>query len=96
MGRYVKPLNGETIEKENLTHNLEKRKQENFAVGNAGDGVLIVVDNKIVSQADFQTINPGDIESVHVYKDDKEVTKYSSENYDGVIVITLKKNCKIN
>jgi serpin B len=91
IGRYVKPANGEEIEKENLTYNLEKRKQEKFAVGNSGNGVLIVLDNKIVSQAEFQTINPDDIESMYVYKDNKEVSKYSSKNYDGVIIVTLKK-----
>ncbi len=91
IGRFVKPANGEEIEKENLTHNLEYRKQEKFAAGNVGNGVLIVLDNKIVSQAEFQTINPDDIESMNVYNDGKEVSKYSSKNYDGVIVVTLKK-----
>jgi len=91
MGRYVKPLNGVEIEKENMTHNLEKRKQEKFGVGNAGNGVLLVVDNIIVSQTEFQTINPEDIESMDVYKDKEEVAKYSSKDYDGVIIITLKK-----
>lgn len=91
MGRYVKPLNGVEIEKENMTHNLEKRKQEKFGVGNAGNGVLLVVDNKIVSQTEFQAINPEDIESMNVYKDKEKVAKYSSKDYDGVIIITLTK-----
>jgi soluble P-type ATPase len=91
MGRYVKPTNGEKIEKESLMHNLDKRKQAKFAVGNAGNGVLIVLDKKIVSQAEFQTINPDDIESMNVYKDNKEVAKYTTKNYNGVIVFTLKK-----
>ncbi|MCX2839843.1 helix-turn-helix domain-containing protein [Salinimicrobium sp. MT39] len=96
MGRYVKPVNGEEIEKEIVAHNLEKRKQEKLEVGNAGDGVLLVVNNKIVSSSDFQAINQDDIESVHVYKDKKEVAKYSSKNYEGVVVITLKKELQDN
>lgn len=91
MGRYVKPTHGETIEKESLTYNLEKRKKEKFAIGGKGTGVLLVLDKKIISQAEFQALNPGDIESLNVYKDKEEVAKYSSENYDGVVVITLKK-----
>ena len=91
MGRYFKPAEGEMIAEENLLDNLEKRKQERFAVGNAGNGVLFVVDKKIFSQADFQTINPEDIESVNIYKDKEEIAKYSSKNYDGVVVVTLKK-----
>lgn len=91
MGRYVKPVNGEKIEKENLMHNLEKREQGKFAVGNAGNGVLLVIDKKIVSQAEFKAINPDDIESINVYKNNEEVAKYSSKNYDGVVVIKLKK-----
>ena len=91
IGRYVKPGNGEEIEKDNLTHNLEKRKQEKFEVGNAGDEILYVVDNKRVTQAEFRAINADDIESVNVYKDKKEISKYSSKNYGGVIVVTLKK-----
>ena len=91
MGRYIKPVNGEKIEKENLMHNLEKRKLEKFAVGNARNGVLFVLDKKIISQAEFQNINPDNIKSLNVYKDNEKIAKYSSKNYDGVIVITLKK-----
>lgn len=91
MGRYVKPTNGEKIEKERLSHNLDKRKQEKFGVGKAGNGVLLVLDNKIISQDEFLTINPNDIESMNVYMDNKEVAKYSTKNYDGVVVFKLKK-----
>ena len=91
MGRYFKPTKGEMIAKERLLDNLDKRKQEKFAIGNAGNGVLFIVDEKIVSQDELQSINPEDIESMNVYKDNEEIAKYSSKDYDGVIVITLKK-----
>ena len=74
-----------------MTYNLDKRKQEKFAVDNTENGVLIVLENKIVSQAEFQTINPDDIESINISKNNKEVAKYSSKNYNKLIVITLKK-----
>jgi len=92
IGRYVKPTNGDEIEKEEGKHNLEKRKQEKFSMDKPGNGILIVVDNKIVSQDELQTIHPDDIESMNVYKDKKEISNYSSKNYDCVIVVTLKKN----
>lgn len=95
MGRYIKPTQGETIEKESLTYNLEKRKKENFAIGNEGNSVLLVLGKKIISQAEFQALNPEDIESLNIYKDKEEVGKYSSRNYDGVVVITLKKRREI-
>lgn len=92
IGRYIKPTNGDEIEKEEGKHNLEKRKQEKFSTDKLGNGILIVVNNKIVSQDELQTIHPDDIESMNVYKDKKEISNYSSKNYDGVIIITLKKN----
>jgi len=52
---------------------------------------LFVVDKKIVSQAELKNINPDNIESINVYKDNDKMAKYSSKNYDGIIVITLKK-----
>lgn len=90
IGRYVKPPDGEMIEKKNLTYNLEKRKNEKFAVGNTNNKILYVVGKKIISQAEFDTIKPGDIESIEVVKNE-DISKYSAGNYNGVIVITLKK-----
>jgi len=91
MGRYIKPTGGEKIEKEILTKNLENRMQEKFSIGNGYKEPLYVVDKKILSRAEIQAINPEDIESINILKDKEEVGKYSSKNYDGVIVITLKK-----
>ena len=93
IGRYVKPIHGEKMveDKESLKYNLEKRKKEKFAVGNEQNGVLIILNKKIISQAEFQTINPEDIESMNIHKNKEEVSKYTSKNYDGVVVITLKK-----
>ena len=93
MGKYFEPNQREKIveDKESLTYNLEIRNKEKFAVGNDNKETLFVVDKKIISQAELGTINPEDIESVNIYKDKKEISKYSPRNYDGVVVITLKK-----
>ncbi len=94
MGRYVKPTHGGTIEKESLAYNLEKREKEKFTIGDNAKKVLIVLDNKIISSAKMQALKSEDIESFNVYTDKEEIAKYSSENYDGIIVIKLKKKVK--
>jgi len=91
MGRYVKPTNGEKIKGENLAKNLETRKQEKFEVGNSNNRLLYVVDKKIISQDEFDQINPEDIESIKVLKKKKDISKYSTGNFGGALVITLKK-----
>lgn len=88
MGRYVQPTDGEKLIGENLATALEVRKNEKFDT--AITAVLYVLGDKIISEADFRDIDPNDIEEVRVYKDKKEIAKYSSEKFDGLVVITLK------
>ena len=54
--------------------------------------VLLLIDGKETPYEKIETIDPNDIESVTVIKDKKEISKYTSENYDGVIIIVMKKN----
>ncbi len=98
MGRYVKPVSGVKIEEdtESLTHNVEKREKEQFLAGAKENRVLFVLDKKIISQAEFETINPEDIESINIHKDKERVSNYSSGNYDGVVEIKLKEKKKRN
>lgn len=91
MGRYIKPTDGEMIEKESYTKNVENRVQEKISIGNEYKGPLYVVDKKILTQAELEAINPEDIESITVIKNKEEIRKYSSGNYDGALLITLKK-----
>jgi len=49
--------------------------------------------NKI-SFEDMKKIDPMDIESVDIVKSKSEILKYTSNAYDGVIVIKLKKGGK--
>jgi len=94
MGRYIKPTHAEKIERESLKSNLENRMQENFSVGNEYKEILYMVDKKILTRAEFEAINPEDIESISVIKNKKEISKYSAGNYDGALIITLKKRKK--
>src|SRR6218665_99574 len=57
--------------------------------GNAN--VLYVMDGVPIEAGYFQSINPGDIESVTVLKDASAKVLYGSRGSNGVIVITTKK-----
>jgi len=53
--------------------------------------VLILLDDKQITQAELEKINPDTIESVDVIKDKKEIAKYATDKYDGIVIIKLKK-----
>lgn len=92
IGRYFEPVGYERIQGglESLTKKLENRRKEKFSVGNESKN-LIIVDNKIFSHAEFARINPKEIESIELVRDEKEMRKYSKERYDAVIVVRLIK-----
>ncbi|MBL0182937.1 MAG: TonB-dependent receptor [Chitinophagaceae bacterium] len=54
------------------------------------NGPLIVVDGVPQSQADLNSINPGDIESVNVLKDAATAAIYGVSGGNGVIIVTTK------
>lgn len=91
MGRYMKPANGEKIEKESMVENLESRMLEKYSIGNEYKEPLYVVNNKILTPDEFATINPNDIESITVIKDKEEISKYATGDYHIAFLITLKK-----
>ncbi|MET4080866.1 serpin B [Pedobacter sp. UYP30] len=95
IGRYAKPTNGEKMETENLASNLERKKTEKFSTGNLHNSALFVLDGNIISEAEFNGLSAENIEAVHVYKDKSEIAKYSPKDYDGLVVITLKKGKKL-
>ncbi len=92
MGRYVQPISGDKVleDEESLRHNLKERKKQPTAVGGSRDK-LYIVDGKVSTQAELTKIPPDNIESIKIFKDKKQISQYTSGNYDGVIVITLKK-----
>ncbi len=52
---------------------------------------LFIVDGIQVTGADFQSINPADIESYSILKDAVATSQYGSRGANGVIVVTTKK-----
>jgi hypothetical protein len=54
--------------------------------------VLFLVGKKQVTQLDIQKIDPNDIEFVEIINDKSAIRKYTSADYDGVVIITMKKN----
>lgn len=53
--------------------------------------VLYIVDGKTVSKDEVDKLDPNGIVSIDVIKNKEEVKKYATENYDGVVVIHMKK-----
>jgi len=58
--------------------------------GRSTRNVLFIVDGKAVSEAEFQKINPDQIESLAVIKNKVQIKKYTDKDYDGIIKIKLK------
>jgi TonB-linked SusC/RagA family outer membrane protein len=56
-----------------------------------GTQPLFIVDGIQVTEADFQGLNPADIESYNVLKDAVTTSQYGSRGANGVIVVTTKR-----
>jgi len=52
--------------------------------------ILFVVDGEIVMESHFRKIDPKDIESITILKDQKSKEKYAATNKEGVMIITTK------
>ena len=53
-----------------------------------------IPDGKKMKEVDIQDVNFNAIDHLEVYKKKEYIEKYTTEDYDSVIVITLKKNKK--
>ena len=55
--------------------------------------ILIVIDGVVKGKGEeiLEEINPDDIESISVFKDEKAITKYGDKGKDGVIEVVTKK-----
>ncbi len=53
-------------------------------------GPLYVVDGKPISEQDFKSINPGDIDKIEILKGNTAIAIYGSRATNGVVLITLK------
>jgi serpin B len=89
IGRYIKPEDGESINKENITKNLENRMQEIVSSASEGEEPLIVINGEIMKLAGLDNLDPEEIKSIRVLKGEEALEKY--QHPDGVIVIKLKK-----
>ena len=58
---------------------------------NSGTAPLYILDGIAISAADFNTINPADIESMSILKDASSTSIYGARAANGVIVITTKR-----
>lgn len=53
---------------------------------------LIILEGKEISELEMQYINPEDIESITVLKNENAISKYGQKGKNGVIEIILKRN----
>jgi len=65
-----------------------KHLQKDKSIGESK--VLILLGNKEISRNDLEKLDPNDIEKIKVIKKKEEIKKYTSELYDGVVIIYLK------
>ncbi len=71
---------------------IETKPFQERAVKSISDSkVLYLLNEKPVTVAELEGINPDEIESVHVVKNKSEISKYTSDKVDGVIIIIMKK-----
>lgn len=64
-------------------------KKHNY--NKSAKNILYIVDGKEVDETFIKTISTDKIESVTVIKDKKEVIKYTDKEYEGIIIIKMKK-----
>jgi TonB-dependent SusC/RagA subfamily outer membrane receptor len=74
---------------------IKKTKGE-FIIETDGDTPLYIIDGKVVEKDDLNDINPNQIDSVEVLKDQTAITMYGKEGENGVIIIKTKKNGILN
>lgn len=57
---------------------------------NAYNDILFFIGDKQVAEEEIKKIHPDDIAAIQVVKNKEEMIKYTREERDGVIIITLK------
>lgn len=75
---------------ENRTFQFKFKKEEDIK------NILYIVNGKEISETDFKTIQPNDIESINVLKDKKAIDKYGEKGKEGVLEIQLKDKPKMD
>ncbi|TLX73740.1 hypothetical protein E9993_14880 [Labilibacter sediminis] len=72
-----------------LSKKSQERLQEKSAATLNNSKVLFLIGDKEISQEDLNRINPNDIESIEVIKEKESVSKFTSKDYDGVVIINI-------
>jgi TonB-dependent SusC/RagA subfamily outer membrane receptor len=70
--------------------NITFSQDKNVKIVSKKNNPLIVVNDSILKYEVIEYINPNDIESVTVWKDEKAKSMYGEKGKNGVIVITTK------
>ncbi len=58
---------------------------------NSGTSPLFILDGAPISEVDFNTINPNDIDNISVLKDASSTSIYGARAANGVVIITTKR-----
>ncbi|MQP52610.1 MULTISPECIES: hypothetical protein [unclassified Flavobacterium] len=70
--------------------NITFSQDKNVKIVSKKNDPLIVVNDSILKYEVIEFLNPNDIESVTVWKDEKAKSMYGEKGKNGVIVITTK------
>ncbi|MDP4998518.1 MAG: M56 family metallopeptidase [Saprospiraceae bacterium] len=91
-GKVIKVIARSGNNQKEMIINTEEEQVIRMESASPTNQPLIVVDGE-EKDADFQmdSINPGDIASVHIWKGEKAIEKFGEKAKNGVIEITLKK-----
>jgi hypothetical protein len=79
-----------SVKKDTIIINKETVSKQYKGEGFSSN-VLYLVDNVETSANRIKEISANNIKSITVIKDKKEVIKYTDKDYEGVILITMKK-----
>ena len=70
--------------------NITFSQDKNVKIVSQKNNPLIVVNDSVLKYEVIEYINPNDIESVNVWKDEKAKSMHGEKGKNGVIVITTK------
>lgn len=93
---FDQALQGQTPGVMVLSNSGEPSKAATFQIRgtnsiNSGTAPLFILDGVPISNADFNTISPSDIENISVLKDASSTSIYGARAANGVVVITTKR-----
>ncbi len=93
---FDQALQGQTPGMTVLSNSGEPSKAAVFQIRgtnsiNSGTSPLFILDGVPITSSDFNTLNPGDIESINVLKDASSTSIYGARAANGVVVITTKR-----